>query len=112
MSTLALQQNVPEEQTLEELRSMLARERADRCRLQAELQLRNCALDTAGTYFMIVEVAHSPWKIVYVNRAICDRHGYSASELLGQSPASLVCVHESRAALGLIADAVAHGNSV
>jgi two-component system NtrC family sensor kinase len=100
------------DQTVEELRSMLVWERAERSRLQAELELRSCALDTASTHFMILDVSHSPWTIVYVNRAVCDRHGYCASELLGQSPLTLVCVRESEAALERINEAVLRGKTI
>jgi PAS domain-containing protein len=63
---------------------------AERARLQSELDLRNCALDAASTHFMIIDVAQRKWMIVYVNRAICERHGYTVAELLGQSPLKLV----------------------
>jgi PAS domain S-box-containing protein len=95
-----------------ELRSLLAGERAERTQLQSELWLRNCALDTASTHFTVVDVSRSPWKIVYVNRAVCERHGYSASELLGQSPLTLICVEESQTALERINEAVRHGKTV
>jgi PAS domain S-box-containing protein len=112
MSTVMGRQLAPMDQTVEELRALLAREQAERSRLQAELELRNCALDTASTHFLIVDVSDSPWKIVYVNRAVCDCYGYGASELLGQSPLTLVCVEGSQAALERIADAARHGGSV
>jgi len=100
------------DQTIEELRSLLTWERAQRGRLQAELQLRNCALDTASTHFMIVDISQPTWTIVYVNRAVCERHGYGVLELLGQSPLILVRTETSQAALASLAAAISRGTSV
>src|SRR5882762_7498044 len=97
---------------LQELQSLLAAERAERARLQSELELRNCALDTASTHFMIIDVSQPDWSIVYVNRAICERHGYKVAELLGQSPALLVCAEKSAAALERVREAVGRGTNV
>jgi PAS domain S-box-containing protein len=95
-----------------DLQSLLRAERAERVRLQSELELRNCALDTASTHFMIIDVSQPQWRIVYVNRAICERHGYTAAELLGRSPALLVCSEKSAAALERVAEAVLQGTTV
>src|SRR5882757_10928819 len=84
---------------LQELQSLLAAERAESARLQSELELRNCALDTASTHFMIIDVSQPDWRIVYVNRSVCERHGYTVAEVLGQSPTLLVCEDKSTAAL-------------
>src|ERR1700736_581715 len=80
---------------IQELQAQLTAERAERTRLQGELELRNCALDTASTHFMIIDVSQPEWRIVYVNRAICERHGYTVAELLRQSPSLLVCGEKS-----------------
>jgi len=112
MSTVSLRQFTLTDPTVEELRSLLTVERAERIRLQAELELRNCALDGASTHFMIVDVSQVPWRISYVNRAICECHGYSANELLDHSPLMLVCVEESGIALERIAVAVRYGKTV
>lgn len=96
----------------QDLQALLRAERAERIRLQSELELRNCALDTASTHFMIIDVSQPQWRIVYVNRAICERHGYTAAQLLGQSPAILVCSEKSAAALERVAEAVLRGTSV
>lgn len=112
MSTVVVGQLTLPGQTTDELGSLLASERAQCRRLQADLELRNCALDTASTHFMIVDVSCSPWRIVYVNRAVCERHGYQVEELLGRSPLTLVCVEESQAALGRIREAMTHGKAV
>jgi PAS domain S-box-containing protein len=95
-----------------DLQALLRAERAERARLQSELELRNCALDTASTHFMIIDVSQPQWRIVYVNRAICERHGYTAAQLLGRSPAILVCSEKSAAALERVAEAVLRGTSV
>src|SRR5579862_4008545 len=107
-SRVTLQQ-APGLPSVPELQSQLTAERAERTRLQGELELRNCALDTASTHFMIVDVSQPQWRIVYVNRAICERHGYTAAELLGQSPALLVCSKKSAAALERVSEAVLRG---
>src|SRR5438128_976277 len=98
--------------SIHELQSQLTAERAERTRLQNELELRNCALDAASIHFMIVDVSQPQWRIVYVNHAICDRHGYTAAELLGQSPALLVNAQKSAAALERVAEAVLRGTNV
>jgi PAS domain S-box-containing protein len=105
-------QHLAELSTIQELQSLLAAERAERARLQSELELRNCALDTASTHFMIIDVSQPNWRIVYVNRVICERHGYCVAELLGQSPALLVCEEKSAAALQLLGAAVQRGTNV
>jgi two-component system, NtrC family, sensor kinase len=64
------------------LREALARETAERQRIQDELRLRNAALDAATTHFMIVE-AHPPhYPIVYVNRVLATDHGYDDPQAL------------------------------
>jgi hypothetical protein len=65
---------------VQELQSLLTAERAERARLQRELELRNCALDAASTHFMIIDVSQQTWRIVYVNRAICERHAAATSD--------------------------------
>jgi PAS domain S-box-containing protein len=68
-----------------ELREALVREVAARERVQNELRLRNAALDTATTHFMIVEARAPNYPIVYVNRMLATDHGYEAPEaLIGQ----------------------------
>jgi PAS domain S-box-containing protein len=97
---------------LQELQSLLTAERAERARLQKELELRNCALDTASTHFMIIDVSQQEWRIVYANRAICERHGYTVAELLGQNPSLLVCGEKSAAALQRVSEAVLRETNV
>jgi PAS domain S-box-containing protein len=95
-----------------ELQRLLEAERAERARLQSELELRDCALDAASTHFMIIDVSQRDWAILYVNRAICEHHGYTIGELLGQSPLQLVCAEKSQAALEKVAAAVSRGATV
>jgi two-component system NtrC family sensor kinase len=57
-------------------------------------------------------VSQRTWAIVYVNHAICERHGYTVAELLGQSPLVLVDGDTSRAALQKVNEAVARGAAV
>jgi PAS domain S-box-containing protein len=87
-------------------------ERTDRVRLQSELELRNGALDAASTHFMIIDVSQRNWAIVYVNRAICEHHGYTVAELLGQSPVMLLRAETSQAELERVAAAVSRGASI
>jgi PAS domain S-box-containing protein len=68
-----------------ELREALAREIAERQRIQSELRLRNAALDAATTHFMIVEARAPDYPIVYVNQVLATDHGYDGPEsLIGQ----------------------------
>lgn len=101
-----------EAQAIQRLESLLVIEREERARLQKELDLRNCALDSAKSHFMIVDIRTSRWQIVYANRAIAQHHGYETSELLGQSPAMLVPVDANPAALAHINGSVRNGNAV
>jgi PAS domain S-box-containing protein len=105
-------QQRPELPTISELQSLLSAERGALARLQGELELRSCALDAASTHFMIIDVSQPAWKIVYVNRAICERHGYVITDLLGQSPLMLISVEQSSAALERVSEAVRQGENV
>src|ERR1700720_631779 len=75
-------------------------------RLQCEFDLRNCALDSASTYFMILDVVRTPWTIIYANRAVAQDHGYEQAELLGQGPAMLTPLAHNRAAYRSLGKAV------
>jgi PAS domain S-box-containing protein len=105
-------QHPPERGTIEELRFQLEEERAARAQTKEELDLRSCALDAATTHFMIIDVSVPTWRIVYVNRAICEHHGYGSAELLGQSPSMLTDAEQSRKALERVAEAVHRGTNV
>jgi PAS domain S-box-containing protein len=109
-SRVTLQQS-SELPTVQELQALLSTERAERVRLQSQFELRNYALDTASTHFMIIDVSEPDWRIVYVNRSICERHGYAVAELVGRSPALLLCAERSAAALQTLAEAVGRGTT-
>ncbi len=108
---VAIQQSA-ERNDLKQLQLLLDAERDERARLQSELDLRNCALDAAATHFMVMEVRALRWRIVYVNRAIAQGHGYDVSELMGRSPAALVPMEENAVASERIGDAVRVGASI
>lgn len=96
---------------LHELHAQLVAERADRERLQSELDLRNSALDSAKSHIMVVEVCRERWVIVYANRALAVDHGYEPSELIGRSPAMLVPAADNAEAYERIATAVREGTT-
>jgi PAS domain S-box-containing protein len=92
--------------------AQLAAERQEHQRLRSELDLRNCALDSASTYFMILGVSRSAWTIVYANLAIAKDHGYEPAELLGQNPAMLASAEDNKVAFGRLSKAAQDGRSV
>jgi PAS domain S-box-containing protein len=96
---------------LHELHAQLVAERADRERLQNELDLRNSALDSAKSHVMVVDVCRERWVIVYTNRALAVDHGYEPSELIGRSPAMLVPAADNAEAFERIAAAVRDGTT-
>jgi PAS domain S-box-containing protein len=96
---------------LHELHAQLVAERADRERLQSELELRNSALDSARSHVMVVEVCREQWIIVYANRALAVDHGYEPSELIGRSPAMLVPAEDNASAYERITTAVRDGTT-
>ncbi len=93
------------------LETLLAQERHARQLLQSQLDLRNCALDSASTHFMILDVTARPWKIVYANRAVATDHGYDAAELPGMDPVILTSAAENTAAFKRLGTAVNAGES-
>ncbi|HKT72193.1 MAG TPA: ATP-binding protein [Steroidobacteraceae bacterium] len=96
----------PEQCMTVELEPVLERERSERARLQAELDLLRTALDCASTHFAILDVSDPCWKIVYVNRAACEGHGYEPHELIGCSPQELLAAKGSESALERIREGV------
>lgn len=99
-------------QTVQELQTLLSAERHASAQLQRELNLRNGALDSTATHFMIIDVCRSRWKITYANRAIAQAHGYECAEIIGRNPALLVSLPDNGAALERIAEAVRTGNTI
>jgi PAS domain S-box-containing protein len=72
--------------TLDELR-------AENARLRQALQLRNCALDAASSGFLIIDMLRPGRPIVYANRALTQRTGYTLEELIG-APSSILTPRE------------------
>ena len=113
-SELLAETSVLEDHTaaaLPELQAQLVAERAERERLQGELDLRDSALDSAKSHMMVVDVCRERWVIVYANRAIAVDHGYEPSELIGRSPAMLVPAEDNPEAFKQIAAAVRDGTT-
>jgi PAS domain S-box-containing protein len=102
----------PDEAREQVFEALLTAEREERQRLQSELDLRNCALDSASTYFMILNVTRSPWTIVYANLAVAKDHGYEPAELLGQNAAMLASAKDNKAAFGRLSKVAQDGGSV
>jgi PAS domain S-box-containing protein len=94
-----------------ELEALLAEERSTRRLLQGELDLRNCALDSASTHFMILDVSGRSWKIVYANRPVATDHGYELAEVLGQDPVTLTSIPDNAEAFRRLRAAVRSGTS-
>ena len=65
----------------EQLRRELRRTQGERARLEASLRMLETALETIS---MGVTITDSEGRIVYVNPADAEMHGYSVSELIGQ----------------------------
>jgi PAS domain S-box-containing protein len=100
-----------DDRALETVEALLEAERTERERLQRELDLRNCALDSASTYFLILDVTGASWKIDYANRAVALDHGYEQSQLLGENPAKLTVVAKNKLAFARLGKAVREGGS-
>ena len=111
-STYITLQSLDERTVIQELQETLAAELAQRERLQSELELRNCALDSATTHFMIIDVWRERWAIVYANRAIARDHGYEPADLMGRSPATLVSAEDNPEAFPRIVEAVRAGATI
>jgi PAS domain S-box-containing protein len=82
---------------------------AENRRLQSELDLRNCALDSVSSHFMILDVTGLPWRIVYANRAVARDHGYEPAVLLGKDPAILTSLADNKIAFRRLGKAVREG---
>jgi PAS domain S-box-containing protein len=114
MSTsVRVSRQLDQQHEIEQLRHLLAAERAARAQLQSDLDLRNYALDAAATHFMIVDVSQPRWSVIYANRGVAHAHGYEATELLGRSPAKLTSMEEENSeALARIDAAVRESVSI
>jgi len=78
-------------------------------RLSAELSLRNCALDAAAAHFMVIDARPRPTRIVFVNRALADCHGFAPHELLGTDPSLLIAIDECREEYSRLTNAMRAG---
>ncbi|HWG77036.1 MAG TPA: ATP-binding protein [Steroidobacteraceae bacterium] len=57
--------------------------------LEEKLRLRDAALNSTSSHFMIVAADANGPRIRYVNRAICREYGYTSEELIGKPPTVL-----------------------
>src|SRR3984957_16968173 len=114
MSTsVRVSRQLDQQHEIEQLRHLLAAERAARAELSSDLDLRNYALDAAATHFMIVDVSQPRWSIIYANRGVAHAHGHAATELLGRRPAELTSMDENNSeVLAHIDAAIREGVSI
>jgi two-component system NtrC family sensor kinase len=80
--------------------------------LESELALRNCALDAAAAHFMIIDARPRPARILFVNRALAECHGYEPEELIGRDPAGLIAIEECSEEYGRLIAAMRLGQHV
>lgn len=80
--------------------------------LEEQLHLRDAALDSTTSHFMITLLDTGGPRIVYVNRALCREFGYSPQELIGQSPLILRPPELNPDAERVIEDARANGRGI
>ncbi len=100
-----------DDEALEALKALLTAERAERRRLEIELDLGNCALDSAWTYFLILDVTGPELRIAYANRAVAFDHGFEQEQLLDKNPANLASPRQNRFAFARLRKAINQGNS-
>ena len=80
--------------------------------LEEQLRLRDVALNSTSTHFLIVASSPRGPEIVYLNRAACADHGYTLEELLGRSPAVLTPPELNPDADRSIREAIESGTSI
>lgn len=80
--------------------------------LNAELKLRDSALNATTAHFLIADMQQPGWPMVYVNKAIATDHGYETQELLGKSPAFLNPAELNAAVLHELNQGMRQGNAV
>ena len=96
----------------ERLEELLAAATARCAYLQGELDLRNSALDAAGSHFVIADPRQPKGPIVYVNRAVARDCGYAPEEMLGMTLKSFFPPELNEAQFELIRDAVRTGSNL
>ncbi len=72
-------------QELAVLREQLAAQQKQNAELREQLSLRDLALDSIPTHFVVSKVTPTENIIVYCNRAVGDNLGYQREELVGKS---------------------------
>jgi PAS domain S-box-containing protein len=77
--------------------------------LSSQLALRNCALNAAAAHFMIIDALSRPTRILFVNRALAECHGFEPEELIGTEPERLVSVDECSEQYSELIDAMRAG---
>src|ERR671910_2043103 len=92
-----------------QLEIMLEAEVAVRLRLQRDLELRNCALNAAASYFLVIDMQIAGWPIVFANRAVLKDYGYHPEEVLGKSASTFIDATISAVQLAQINGAMSAG---
>jgi PAS domain S-box-containing protein len=92
-----------------QLEILLEAEVAVRLRLQRDLELRNCALNAAASYFLVIDMQLAGWPIVFANRAVLKDYGYDPDEVLGKSASAFIDATTSAVQLAQINEAMAAG---
>jgi PAS domain S-box-containing protein len=77
--------NVAAQDELASLREQMAALKKQHAELQEQLALRDLALDSIPTHFVVKKVTQSGRTTVYCNRAVRESFGYSREELLDRS---------------------------
>jgi PAS domain S-box-containing protein len=80
--------------------------------LQSELELRNSALDAAGSHFVIADARRPKGPIVYVNRAVARDCGYEPEEMLGMTLRSFFPPELNEAQFEQLRESVRTGNNL
>jgi PAS domain S-box-containing protein len=80
--------------------------------LQSELDLRNSALDAAGSHFVIADSRRPKGPIVYVNRAVARDCGYAPEEMLGMTLKNFFPLELNETQFEQVRDAVRTGSNL
>lgn len=90
----------------------IARLREENAALRHQLTLRDHALDTTSTLFVMTEIRTPEPIIVYCNKAVADQHGFNKLELIGK-PLSFLAqwIGRDPAYLAQVAEALRAGKT-
>ncbi len=80
--------------------------------LQSELDLRNSALDAAGSHFMIADAGRPDAPTIYVNRAMAQACGYEPTQMLGMSLRDYFPRELNAARLDEVQEALCNGTAI